>query len=140
MLQSATGQVRPLPAGQSPDDQFGTLPTASGESGCPASRPFTLSWTHYVFLLRVKDPNERSFYEIEAAGQNWTVREPIRQGRRGGIGSGKVAALAEIEIQQRYRRRLGRLGQTGGGRVHVRRLSEVPLPTMGVRLGAAVIR
>ena len=24
--------------------------------------PFTLSWTHYVLLLTVKDPDERSFY------------------------------------------------------------------------------
>lgn len=45
----------------------------------PGSRPFTLSWTHYVFLLGVKNPDERSFYEIESTGQNWTVRELKRQ-------------------------------------------------------------
>lgn len=42
-------------------------------------RPFTLSWTHYVFLLGIKNPDERSFYEIEAAEQAWTVRELKRQ-------------------------------------------------------------
>ena len=31
--------------------------------------PFKLSWSHYVFLMAVKDPEERSFYEIEAAEQ-----------------------------------------------------------------------
>ena len=31
--------------------------------------PFTLSWTHYVLLLTVKDLDERSFYEIEAASE-----------------------------------------------------------------------
>jgi len=42
-------------------------------------RPFTLSWTHYIFLLGVKNPDERSFYEIESAAQDWTVRELKRQ-------------------------------------------------------------
>src|ERR1019366_3852268 len=31
--------------------------------------PFTLSWSHYVELLGVKDPGERSFYEIEASNE-----------------------------------------------------------------------
>ena len=31
------------------------------------SIPFTLPWTHYLILMRIKDPNERSFYEIEAS-------------------------------------------------------------------------
>lgn len=43
------------------------------------ARPFTLSWTHYLFLLGIKNPDERSFYEIEATGQSWTVRELKRQ-------------------------------------------------------------
>ena len=41
--------------------------------------PFKLSWTHYVTLLTIKDPDERSFYEIEAANQNWSVAELERQ-------------------------------------------------------------
>jgi hypothetical protein len=56
------------------------LPKAPGESGLPAAaRPFTLSWSHYVFLLGAKNPDERSFYEIEATEQNWTGRELRRQ-------------------------------------------------------------
>ena len=31
--------------------------------------PFTLSWTHYVLLLTIKDLDERRFYEIEAASE-----------------------------------------------------------------------
>lgn len=42
-------------------------------------RRFSLSWSHYAFLLSVKSPEERSFYEIEAATQDWTVRELKRQ-------------------------------------------------------------
>lgn len=41
--------------------------------------PFTLSWTHYVELLPIKDPDERSFYEIEATNESWSVPELKRQ-------------------------------------------------------------
>jgi len=40
---------------------------------------FTLGWSHYVELLTLDDPAERSFYEIEAASGQWTVRELQRQ-------------------------------------------------------------
>ena len=39
----------------------------------------TLSWSQYVFLIGIKNPEERSFYEIEAAAQDWSVRELKRQ-------------------------------------------------------------
>ena len=41
--------------------------------------PLTLSWSHYVELLGIKDPDERSFYEIESANSGWNVRELRRQ-------------------------------------------------------------
>lgn len=40
---------------------------------------FYLSWTHYIQLLKVKNEDERRFYEIEAAENNWSVRELQRQ-------------------------------------------------------------
>jgi predicted nuclease of restriction endonuclease-like (RecB) superfamily len=43
------------------------------------SRDFILSWSHYVVLLTVEDSEERSFYEIEAAQNSWSVRELERQ-------------------------------------------------------------
>jgi predicted nuclease of restriction endonuclease-like (RecB) superfamily len=53
--------------------------TASGQSASPGLElPFTLSWSHYVFLLGLKD-EERRFYEIEAAQQGWTLRDLKRQ-------------------------------------------------------------
>lgn len=42
-------------------------------------RLFTLSWTHYVQLIKIEDEDERDFYEIEAASNNWSVRELRRQ-------------------------------------------------------------
>lgn len=41
--------------------------------------PFKLSWSHYVQLLKIDNEEERSFYEIEAAQNNWSVRELTRQ-------------------------------------------------------------
>lgn len=41
--------------------------------------PFTLPWSHYLILMRIKDENERKFYEIEAAKSQWNVRQLQRQ-------------------------------------------------------------
>ena len=39
----------------------------------------SLSWTHYIRLMRISDPKERAFYKIEAANNNWNVKELNRQ-------------------------------------------------------------
>jgi predicted nuclease of restriction endonuclease-like (RecB) superfamily len=36
---------------------------------------FKLSWTHYQVLTRIKNADERHFYEIEAINQQWSVRQ-----------------------------------------------------------------
>jgi predicted nuclease of restriction endonuclease-like (RecB) superfamily len=65
-------------------------PTLSGELNAIAQtvsmqsfprlmEAFKLSWSHYVVLLTLNDPEERSFYEIEAAENSWSVRELERQ-------------------------------------------------------------
>ena len=38
-----------------------------------------LSWSHYQVLMSLQNPDERSFYEIEAAANTWSVREMERQ-------------------------------------------------------------
>lgn len=43
------------------------------------SRKFTLSWSHYLILMRIKDADQRSFYELETAANNWSLRELQRQ-------------------------------------------------------------
>ena len=40
---------------------------------------FKLTWSHYTFLMRIDDENERRFYEIESEKYNWSVREIKRQ-------------------------------------------------------------
>lgn len=43
------------------------------------SYPFTLGWSHYLILMRIENEQERRFYEIEAARQQWTYRQLQRQ-------------------------------------------------------------
>lgn len=40
---------------------------------------FTLSWSHYLKLMRIENSDERKFYEIEATENNWSLRELQRQ-------------------------------------------------------------
>ncbi len=44
-----------------------------------SSRKFTLSWSHYLKLMRIENPDERRFYEIESTSNNWTLKELQRQ-------------------------------------------------------------
>ena len=43
------------------------------------SRNFELSWSHYIFLTRINNPDERNFYEIESIENSWSLRELKRQ-------------------------------------------------------------
>jgi len=43
------------------------------------SDQFTLSYSHYLFLMRIDNPEERKFYEIESSQNNWSLRELKRQ-------------------------------------------------------------
>jgi predicted nuclease of restriction endonuclease-like (RecB) superfamily len=43
------------------------------------SQKLHLSWSHYLFLMGISDPEERRFYEIESVNENWSLRELKRQ-------------------------------------------------------------
>lgn len=75
IVQTLSGQLVADPAAIGSAAALEIVQTASGQS----ELPFKLSWSHYVFLLGVKNLDERRFYEIEAAAMNWTVRELKRQ-------------------------------------------------------------
>jgi len=84
IVQTPSGQFK---VGAIPQTLSGELPvspivqTLSGQSLDPGTQPqpaFTLSWSHYVFLMGLKEA-QRSFYEIEATQQGWTLRELKRQ-------------------------------------------------------------
>ena len=42
-------------------------------------RKFFLSFSHYVFLMRIPNIDERHFYEIEAVHNGWGIKELERQ-------------------------------------------------------------
>lgn len=58
---------------QTVSDQFSNLPTVS------TGRKFFLSWSHYLKLMRISNMEERHFYEIEAAKNDWSLSELNRQ-------------------------------------------------------------
>jgi predicted nuclease of restriction endonuclease-like (RecB) superfamily len=63
-----------------PEDTGDSLPSAEAQTGATHRQHlFPLSWSHYVFLLAIDDDAEREFYEIEAAQQQWSLRELKRQ-------------------------------------------------------------
>ena len=65
-----------------------------------------LSWSHYLVLMRVADDVERSFYEIECARQQWSVRQLQRQ-----VGSSLYERLALSRNKEEVMR-LANEGQT----------------------------
>ena len=44
-----------------------------------AEVPHQLSWTHFVELLKIDDPLERSFYLYQTINENWSTTQLIRQ-------------------------------------------------------------
>ncbi|MBJ7306214.1 MAG: hypothetical protein JHD26_17325 [Gemmataceae bacterium] len=59
--------------------------------------PFTLSWSHYILLLTIKETAERKFYEIESTNESWSVPE-LRHQKVAGDSSGKPNTLT-LELQ-----------------------------------------
>ena len=57
-----------------PVKKSSTMLTKSG-----ATPHFTLSWSHYLKLMRIENADERRFYEIEATQNHWSLRELERQ-------------------------------------------------------------
>jgi len=82
--QTPSGFLEMSQKGQTLSDPFATSETTPRKS-TPAGQapakppPFSLSWSHYVLLMGIKNEAERGFYEIEATGQGWSLRELKRQ-------------------------------------------------------------
>lgn len=73
---------------------------------CLPMPTFTLSWSHYLILMRIKNVDARSFYEIECGKQQWSVRQLSRQ-----VGSCLYERLALSRNKDEVMR-LAREGQT----------------------------
>jgi predicted nuclease of restriction endonuclease-like (RecB) superfamily len=81
--QAMLGELKQHPKNQKHQALFGEL--VSGEIDrvsqvmLTAAYPFTLSWSHYLILMRIKNDDERRFYEIEATRNQWDYRYLGRQ-------------------------------------------------------------
>lgn len=65
---------------ENPSRKLSTPLTISKKGQTPSDQlHFTLSWSHYLKLMRIENPDERHFYEIEATENNWSLRELQRQ-------------------------------------------------------------
>ena len=81
--------------------------TNCGNTVAPIRLPrFTLSWSHYLILMRIDNIEARSFYEIESAHQHWSVKQLSRQ-----VGSSLYERLALSRNKDEVMR-LAREGQT----------------------------
>ena len=60
-----------------PQNSSAELKNNSIETGLEIK--FTLGWSHYLILCRIKEEAERKFYEIEAANNDWNLEELQRQ-------------------------------------------------------------
>lgn len=82
VYQGRLGQIRQTPSAkltgrqksQTPSDELEAI-----EKTKSLSAKFSLSWSQYIFLIGIKDEDARSFYEIEAVSNSWTLPELTRQ-------------------------------------------------------------
>lgn len=84
------------------------LANCSDSEKCLAEPTLALSWSHYLILMRVENSDARSFYEIECAEQQWSVRQLSRQ-----VGSCLYERLALSRNKDEVMR-LAKEGQTIG--------------------------
>ncbi|MBL7644964.1 MAG: DUF1016 family protein [Candidatus Hydrogenedentes bacterium] len=72
--QAVSAKSTPRASSKRQTTQFVTAPTTEN-----FRTAFPLSWSHYVLLLTIQDPDERNFYEIESASENWSLATLKRQ-------------------------------------------------------------
>ena len=68
--QTASGQLQ-----QFQKDRTTSADPASSKKMKTPFAQFTLSWSQYIFLIGIKNIEERRFYEIEATDGGWTLPE-----------------------------------------------------------------
>jgi len=76
--QEATPQIPQTVSGKSPATIPAKSPIPQTVSG-KLTNKFTLSWSHYIFLLNIDNRDERRFYEIESTQKFWSLSELKRQ-------------------------------------------------------------
>ena len=65
-----------------------------------------LTWSHYIELLKIDDPLERSFYEKECEEEHWGVRELKRQ-MKSMLFHRLALSTDKMVIQSKFNRKIG---------------------------------
>lgn len=104
ILQTVSAKLGSFGKTQTPSAKLTVPPIPQTASGQLGAVPFTLSWSHYIELMGIKDPDERSFYEIESANTGWNVRELRRQ---------KASSLYERLALSRDKKGISELAKKG---------------------------
>ena len=74
------GQATPLSAKEIVSTVYEIQQSSSSAREEVSEAPrFTLSWSHYLVLMRIAEPAERDFYEREASEGQWSLRQMSRQ-------------------------------------------------------------
>jgi predicted nuclease of restriction endonuclease-like (RecB) superfamily len=102
---SSTSPIRQMPSGESPT--LAIRPMASGQFPdlSALAQAFPLSWSAYVRLLSVKNPQARAFYETEALRGGWSIAQLNRQigsqfYERTALSTNKAAMLEKGEVAE----------------------------------------
>jgi hypothetical protein len=80
-LQTVSAKLPQDEKGQAQTQQLPVFPLLTGEAALSTQtqlRPFNLSWSHYVFLMGIKNADERSFYEIYSSTDKAIILGTIR--------------------------------------------------------------
>jgi predicted nuclease of restriction endonuclease-like (RecB) superfamily len=77
IVQKASAQLPAPPISQKASGK--SVAVDAEPPGNELATAFSLSWSHYVFLIGIKNPDERQFYEIESAQNGWSLPELRRQ-------------------------------------------------------------
>ena len=68
-----------IPIRQTVSAKLNNMPGENSLSKASTVTNFSLSWSHYLVLMKIENPLERNFYEVEATNQNWSERQLKRQ-------------------------------------------------------------
>ena len=77
--QTYSTRIPETPSRVSEDEKSETASRISADITPSSPPPFILTWSHYLFLMRIDNQAERSFYEHEAIEERWSLRELKRQ-------------------------------------------------------------
>jgi hypothetical protein len=101
--------------GQRKFAQSGKQQTLSAEFALPRKsqtmfgelNPFRLSRSHYLVLMRMKNAEQRRFYEIEAIDGQWTL-DRLKSEYNGSLYERLVLSRAKDEIMRREKEKISR--------------------------------